>query len=72
MTPVVDQVGDAAHPAGHGGQPRPRPLGEGVGEGLGEGGEGVDVQGVVKAVGVGDPSGETYCAGHPQVIGQGS
>ena len=56
--PVLNEVGDAAHPAGHGGQTGPGSLGDGVGEGLGQGGEGVDVQGVIKGIGVLNPAAE--------------
>ena len=67
---VLDEVGHAAHPAGYRGQGCPGPLGEGVGEGLGQGGEGVDVDGVVEAVGVGDPPGKAHLPLHPQLGGE--
>ena len=67
---VLNEGGHAAHGAGHGGQGEPGPFGEGVGEGLGQGGEGVDIQGVVKAVGVGQPPGKAHLVCHPQLLGQ--
>ena len=68
---LVDEVGDAAHGGGHGGQVEAGPLGEGVGEGLGEGGEGVDVESRVEAVhAAADPAGEGDFPLHAQLPGQ--
>ena len=63
---MVDEVGHASHPAGHGGQTGACPLGEGVGEGLGEGGEGIDVQRVIEAVHIGHPPREADLLLHAQ------
>ena len=70
--PFVNEVGDAPHGGGDGGQAEPGPFGKGVGKGLGQAGQHVDVQGAVKAVHApADPPGEGHVGLHPQLPGQG-
>ena len=48
----------------------PRSLGQGIGEGLGEGRQGVDVDGIVEAVGVLHPAGKHVGTGGAALAGQ--
>ena len=67
----VDEIGDAAHGGGHGGQMEPGALRQGVGEGLGQGGQGVDVQRTVKPVhAAADPAGKRHLLFHAQLLGE--
>ena len=68
---MVDELRHAAHPGGYRGLAPYRPLREGVGEGRGKAGEGVHVQGAVKAVRIRDPAQEVDPVRHPQAPGQG-
>ena len=70
VDPVVDEIGDAAHSGADGGQAGARAFSESIGKGLGEGGEGIDIDGLVKGIGVGDPAGEADEGGYTEVPGQ--
>ena len=71
VDPVVNEVGDAPHGGGDGGQVEPGPFGEGIGKGLGQAGEDVDIQGAIEAVhAAADPPGEGDLPLHPQFPGQ--
>ena len=71
VDPVVNEVGDAPHGGGDGGQVEPGPFGEGVGKGFGEAGEDVDVQRAVEAVhAAADPPGKGDLPLHPQFPGK--
>ena len=71
VDPVVNEVGDAPHGGGDGGEVEPGPLRQGVGKSLGQAGEDVDVQGAVEAVhAAADPPGEGDLPLHPQFPGK--
>lgn len=65
---VVNELRHAADAGGNGGAVHPRAFGERIGEGLRERGQHVDIDGIVKAVGIGNPAGKTDRAGGTQLL----